>query len=153
MHHGLGCDAIAELVKKPNGREFFGRTAISDAMSKLRENPAYRGGREAGSGPPRKTTARQDKQIVDEVYKMRGREKVTVSYLKRKFPFSRKLSETLMEERLAEAGLAYLRRRRKTIVPTEAVKESRLAWQAMVDSPSVLAATATHRRLVIRGCG
>ena len=48
---------------------------------------------------------------------MRGRAKVTVAFLKKRFPRLRLLSDTLVEERLHEGGLQYLRRRRKTLIP------------------------------------
>ena len=63
---------------------------------------------------------------------MRGREKVTMQYLRRRFPEARLLSNTLLEERLAEAGLACQRRRRKTIIPGGDHKRARLGWAEFV---------------------
>ena len=63
---------------------------------------------------------------------MRGREKVTVQHLRRRFPEARLLSNTLLEERLAEAGLAHLRRRRKTIIPGDDHRRARLGWAEFV---------------------
>ena len=63
---------------------------------------------------------------------MRGREKVTVQYLRRRFPEARLLSNTLLEERLAEVGLAHLRRRRKTIIPGDDHRRARLGWAEFV---------------------
>ena len=53
---------------------------------------------------------------------MRGQAKVTVPYLKKKFPFLRKLGDTLVHERLAEAGLTWMRRRKKSFVPKKYVR-------------------------------
>ena len=116
MEHGLGCTSIAKLVKKADGKTFFEERAISNCMRKLRENPGWRGERESGSGPPRKTSEKQDQAIVKWVLENRGSTKVSVSRLKKQFRFLRGLSATLVEERLAEADLVWLRRRSKALV-------------------------------------
>ena len=46
----------------------------------------------------------------------RGRKKVTVNWIKTQLTWARKLGNTLIEERLFEAGLAYMRRRKKALV-------------------------------------
>ena len=63
---------------------------------------------------------------------MRGRENVTVQLLRRRFPEARLLSNTLLEERLAEAGLAHLRRRRKAIIPGDDHRRARLDFAEFV---------------------
>ena len=55
--------------------------------------------------------------------KRRGKEKITVAALRKKFPALRKLSKSLVEERLHDAGLAYLRRHLKTLVPKKYIKD------------------------------
>lgn len=119
MEHGLGCAAIAKRVFRSDGKTTFGKTAIVNCMNKLRENSDWRGQREEGSGAERKTTPKQDKQIVDWVLKNRGKIKVTVARVKKQFPYLREFSDTLVEERLGEADLKWLRRRHKPLVTEE----------------------------------
>ena len=89
----------------------YGETAISNCIKKLEANPRWRGERQEGSARPRQTTAAQDKEIIRWVNKERGKMKVTVSAVKKQFPYLRKFSNTLVEDRLHEADLWYLRRR------------------------------------------
>ena len=103
MEHGLGCKKISERVLKADGKTPFGETAIVNCMGKLREDPSWRGERQEGSGAPRKTTAKQDMEIVAWLLKERGKQKVSVSRLKQQFPVLRKLGDTLLEKRLHEA--------------------------------------------------
>ena len=72
--------------------------------------------RKAGSGPPRKTTEAQDNELLDLVFDLRGKRKVTVNYLRTSVGWARRLGNSALEERLHDAGLAYLQRRRKTLV-------------------------------------
>ena len=127
MEHGLGCTAIQKKIFRKDGKTTFSETAIVDAMNKLKQQPSWRGDREEGSGAPRKTTPKQDKAIVKWVDKERGKQKVSVSRLKKQFPFLRRLSDTLVEERLFEAGLEYLRRRKSCLV-TEKYFEERIQY-------------------------
>ena len=76
-------------------------------------DPHWRGDKGERSGRPRKTTTKQDKQVVRWLLKKRGKQKVSVSTLKKEFTFLRQLSDSLVEERLFEAELSYLRRRKK----------------------------------------
>jgi hypothetical protein len=123
MEHGLGCTTIASKVFKADGKTTFGETAILNCINRLRKEPSWRGDRAEGSGAPRKTTTKQDKEIVRWVLKSRGKEKVSVSKIQKQFPKLRALSDTLVEERLQEADLEYLRRRRKPIVTKEYLKD------------------------------
>ena len=119
MEHGLGCGQIRARVKKGDGKTLFSERAIVTAMNNLRDNPHFRGERAKGSGRPRKTTKKQDREIVRWLERRRGKEKVTVSRLKKQFPYLRNLSNTLVEERLDEADLEWLRRYSKTLVTKE----------------------------------
>ena len=127
MEHGLGCTEISRRVSKgfdAKGKPiFYSEKAISTAMGNIRENPGWKGARAKGSGAPRKTTKKQDRDIVRWLETRRGKEKVTVSRLKKRFPNIRPLSNTLVEERLDEADLAWLRRRNKTKVTAEYLAE------------------------------
>ena len=118
-HHGLSGRAIAGILVQPDGITHWSDTAIQGAMKNMDDDPAWRGERRSGSGAPRKTSPAQDRAIYREVLKCRGKEKVTVSALKRKFPWCHRLSNSLLEERLHEAGLQYMRRRRKSIVTSQ----------------------------------
>ena len=93
-------------------------------MSKLQKNPAWRGEREEGSGRPRKTTKKQDKEVVRWLLQQRGKQKMSGVKLKKRFRYLRKYSDTLVEERLFEADLSFLRRRSKPIVTKEYLKEN-----------------------------
>ena len=122
MYHELGPTAISELVLKPDGETLYSVQAINDAMSKIQKKPAWKGERKAGSGRKRETSKEQDKTIVREVFRNRGRARVTVAFLKKKFLWLRAFSNFLVEDRLHKAGLEYLRRRRKTLVPKKYIR-------------------------------
>ena len=90
-----------------------------------------------GVGRPRETTSALDKKIIKLVFKNRGRALVTVNYIKKVIKAARKVSLRTLQRRLSEAGLAWLRRRRKTIVP-EAHKQSRLDYAAWILTRTVV---------------
>lgn len=117
-HHGLGPAAIRKVLLKPDGISRWSFNGISDIVKKLDAEPSWRGERAPGSGAARKTTAKEDKQIEKFILKWRGEKKVTVRFIKKEFPKLRKLSDTLVEERIQEADLKWLRRRRKSKVGT-----------------------------------
>ena len=123
MHHGLGAAQIARILVKADGKTHWSDKAVQNQIDKLNEQPTWRGDRAEGSMRPRKTSAKQDAQIAKLLFKLRGKQKVTVAVLRKLLPWARPLSDTALEERLHEAGLAYLRRRRKCLVPTKYVKD------------------------------
>ena len=116
LYHGMGPAAMASIVKKADG-QFVSKQAVCNVINKLEADPKWRGERAVGSGRYKKTSRILDKRIVKEVFARRGRRKVTVGYLKKKFVALRSLSDGLVESRLHDAGLEYLRRRRKSLVP------------------------------------
>ena len=121
MHHKLGATAISRIVSKPrlkksHKKRLYSRQTIADCMTKLDGNPEWTGKRKPGSGALRKTTSEQDEELLDTLLDSRGQRKVTVHYLRTELPWARELGDTAIEERLYLAGLAYLRRRRKTLV-------------------------------------
>lgn len=59
---------------------------------------------------------KDDAKIVRFVEKNRGIQKTTVKTIKAAYPFLKRLSNTLVRERLHEAELKWLRRRRKSLV-------------------------------------
>ena len=85
----------------------------------------------SSAGRPRSSTPALDKAIVKLVFKMRGRAIVTTKYIKKMIKAARAVSSRTLSRRLGEAGLAWLRRRRKTVVP-HAHKLPRLEWAAWV---------------------
>ena len=56
---------------------------------------------------------------MDLVFKERGSAKVTVPYCRKWLPFLRRVSPETVRQELLRAGLAWLRRRRKTAAPTD----------------------------------
>jgi hypothetical protein len=86
LHHGLSAAAMGRIMVKPDGKSRWSDRAIKAAVDKLEATPAWRGARAAGSGAPRKTSKTEDKAIVKYVIHERGRKKVTVGSVKRKFP-------------------------------------------------------------------
>ena len=118
---------IADRMVKADGKSTFHENTIQNCINKLEQQPNWRGEREPGSGRPRKTTPKQDKQMVKWLLKERGNQKVSVSCLQKQFPFLRQLSNTLVEERLFDAQLEYLRRRKKSIV-TKDYLEARVEY-------------------------
>ena len=114
--HGIGCTTISRKLFKADGKTTFSENAVYKAMCKLKEDPSWRGEREAGSGAERKTTKKQDKEIIKWVLAMRGTIKVTVKWIKKQFPYLRELSDSLVEVRMDEADLKYMRRNNKCLV-------------------------------------
>jgi len=91
--------------------------------------PTWRVERAVGTGRVRKTTSAQDRAMVKEVVKQRGKEKMTSKKVQRRV--AKKVSAKTVRRRLQEAGLRWLRRRRKSWVP-EDHRESRLEWATRV---------------------
>ena len=124
VYHGLGRTDIAAIVKKPDNSH-PNVQAIADAMKKMEQDESWCSQRASGSGAPRKTTPKIDKMITKHVVKDRGQRKVTVSYLKKMLPALRTVPDGTVGNRLFEAGLENLRRRRKTLVTAKYVKPRR----------------------------
>ena len=64
VEHGLSAKQISERVFKADGETMFGETAIQNCINKLYANPGWRGERQKGTGPVRKTTPKQDKDMI-----------------------------------------------------------------------------------------
>ena len=128
--HGLGPASIARVVAKADGSS-PSEQSIADVVRKLNQNPQWRGERQVGSGRSRATPRSLDKQIGREVLRMRGKLRVNVAYVQKKFPAARQVSRSCLEDRLHEAGLVYLRRRKKTLVPA-VYKQERIAFAQSV---------------------
>ena len=112
---------IQEEVRKPDGTAPC-LQSISDTVARSTSQGGFDWDGESSStsrGRPRVTTTSLDKKIVKFVFQHRGRARVTASFVKKKLKETRKLSTRTLQKRLEQAGLAYLRRRRKSIVPAE----------------------------------
>ena len=116
VYHGLAPYAISKILVKGDGETHWSWNAIKAAAEKLESDPAWRGEREGGSGRPRETTEKEDRAIVKHVLEKRGKQKVTVKNIKRALPWLKRVSDTLVSDRIGEAELAYLRRRNKSKV-------------------------------------
>ena len=82
-------------------------------------------------GRPRTTADALDKDIVKVVFKHRGRAMVTPKFIKKVLPAARRVSLRTLRRRLGDAGLAWLRRRKKTLVPKEH-QQARVRWAKWV---------------------
>ena len=116
IQHGMKPAQISRIVFKDDGVSNWTEKRIQEIAANLAEDPHYRGERQEGSGAPRKTTTEQDDMIVDALLEQRGKQKVNVAYLRRTFAWARPLSEQCVRDRLHDAGLKFMRRRRKSIV-------------------------------------
>jgi hypothetical protein len=133
---------IADEVEKPDGEKLCQQSVATVASQAKSRGGLHWDGQSASStspdvGRPRSTTEALDKAIVKLVFKHRGRVVVTVQYIQKMVRAARKVSARTISRRLGDAGLAWLRRRRKSLVP-QAHKVFRLDWAAWV-----LARTAT----------
>jgi hypothetical protein len=126
MHHDLGATKISRIVVRED-KSHFSVTAIEDCMNKILQDPKWRGEREAGSGAERKTTKAQDKELVKYTCANRGAKKVTVHHLRTVFGWLHGLSDSLVEDRLHDADMWWLRRRSKFSVTKKYIRE-RIAY-------------------------
>jgi len=119
---GWTYNEIAEEMEKPDGTQPT-QQAIAGVAQQLRTRGGMAWDGEASSRTadavcrPRSTTDALDKAIRKVVFKFRGSKKVDVSYIQKVLKAARKVSCRTIARRLGEAGLAWLRRRRKTLVP------------------------------------
>ncbi len=93
--------------------------SVDEVLAKKADNPEWRGEDSSAGGRPRSLTRQQAKELVDLVFKERGSAKVTVPYCRKWLPFLRRVSPETVRQELLRAGLAWLRRRRKTAAPTD----------------------------------
>ena len=129
---GWSAKDIAEAVPKPDGAA-PSPVAVQQTIGMAKENNGMQWNGEvcAASGRPRATTDALDKEIFRLVIKHRGRTVVNTNYVKKKIKAARALSDRTIQRRLVEAGLRWLRRRKKSFVPKLHL-ESRLKWSSWV---------------------
>lgn len=124
--------ADSAILDKPDGDPVsFG--VVGDVVRKLESDPCWRGDRQEGTGRERATTAAEDRAIVNAVVTRRGKEKMTSGKARRRAVPD--VCDRTVRRRLREAGLRWLRRRRKWQVPEEAL-EPRMAWASRVQHSS-----------------
>ena len=90
---------ISECVLKKDGTAPTVR-AVEDVIARKKAEPEWRG-EEVHTGRPKSLTVDQQQQLVDLVFAERGKAKVTVKFCRKRH----------------DAGLRWLRRRSKTLVP------------------------------------
>ena len=126
---GWSLAEIAEEVPKADGSAACQQAVWATLMS-AKEQGGYLSTGESGAhsaGRPRGTSSALDKQIQRVVFKHRGRAMVTPKFIRKVVPAARRVSLRTLRRRLGDAGLAWLRRRRKTIAPKEH-RASRVRW-------------------------
>lgn len=123
---GVTRPEIARRVRKKDGKRPTVR-AVDAVLARHRAEPTWHGeGSRAGGRLP-VLTEQERKQLLKLVSAERGKAKVTVPYHRRRLLVLRKISGETVRRKLLRAGLAYLRRRRKTAVPNE-FRAERLAY-------------------------
>ena len=120
---------ISEVAVKEDGSAIpFG--SVGRALRKRAADSTWTGQREEGSGRLRDTTPAQDKAITKEVLAHCGETKMTAPKVRARLGLKAK-SIRLIQRRLREAELKWLRRRRKSLVPkAELVPRKRWALWA-----------------------
>jgi hypothetical protein len=129
---GYTYQEIADEVTKPDGEHLCQQSVASVVESaKACGGLEWDGEQALGAGRPRCTSDALDKQILRLVFKYRGKAVVTVNFIKKHIMAARKLSDRTVSRRLGDAGLAWLRRRRKTLV-SEVHRALRVEWAQWV---------------------
>ena len=123
---GMSLTEIRDEVEKSNGGH-PSLQAVSNTIDLAREmgGALWDGQIQGAAGRPRETSSGLDKSMVRLVFKMRGRAVVTASYVRKHLREARKLSDRTIQRRLKQAGLAWLRRRQKSLISSEH-KQARL---------------------------
>ena len=125
---------IVQTVTKPDGAA-MSEQAARDTIQLVESNGGLKWDGDATAlseaGRPRETTPAFDRKVTKLVFKHRGKMKVTVQLIKKKYPDARRYSDETIRRRLHEAGLKWMRRRRKTLVPAK-YKKPRVDWARWV---------------------
>ena len=117
MHSaGIRREEICKRVVKADGTP-PSLKAVDAAIAHKAEDPQWRGSVGQSSGRPQSLSEAQKKLVLGLVFEERERAKVIVKHCKQMLPFLRKLSRQTVERALEEAGLAWIRRRTKRLVP------------------------------------
>lgn len=129
---GYTYQEIADEVTKTDGEHPCQQSVVS-VIEKAQAcgGLEWDGEQAQGAGRPRVTSDELDKKILRLVFRFRGKTVVTVKFLKKHIVAARKLSDRTLSRRLGEAGLAWLTRRRKTLV-SEVHRALRVEWAQWV---------------------
>lgn len=129
---GWSAQDIARDVSKSDGNAPT-QQAVSQTvqLAQAKGGLKWDGEVSGSTGRPRETSDALDNAILKLVIKHRGRTVVTAKYVQKILKEARKVSSRTVQRRLGEAGLKWLRRRRKTFVPIQHY-ESRLEWASWV---------------------
>ena len=119
---GASSSVIAGKVKKPDG-EHPSRRSVSRTITKAKRNRFWKGARRSGSGRPSRLPKDLLRKMVRLVFQHRAKSIVTVAFCKKAWKPLRKYSTTVLRRGLHQAGLAWLRRRKKRLVPAPARAE------------------------------
>ena len=106
---------------------------LDQVIAHRKANPNWNGESSNGGagGRPLELSEKECQDIVDLVFRERGRAKVTVNFCKKTFPKIRRVSNQTVERVLHRAGFKYLTRRLKWFVPAEH-KKARVLYAQMV---------------------
>ena len=113
---GMKAPQIARLVKKTNNKHPK-PDAVVKTVRKSKLIKGWDGRRAVGSGRRGSLSGAVKKKIVKLAFKHRGSNVVTVKFIKKMLPSTRKVCDNTVSTALHEAGLAWLRRRLKRFVP------------------------------------
>ena len=110
---GEDVETIVEEVMKSDGEPSTVRH-IYRILAQEEEIRANQGLRAEGAGRPEALTVAEKSSLTRLVFRKRGSAIVTVPYCKKQLSFLAKVSDTTVRDALRDAGLRWLRRRRKT---------------------------------------
>jgi hypothetical protein len=122
-------DMLAHVTKK-DGAPLLLHT-LDDVIAKTSADPQWRGEDSSAGGRPHELDKKERKQVVDLVFRERGRAKVTIAYCKKKLKFLRRVGDQCVSETLQDAGLKWMSRRLKWYVPAHH-KDARVLYAGTV---------------------
>ena len=112
---GYTADQIVKKVKKKDKTAPTERS-VRRVIRKKRKNHLWRGQDSRAGGRPPALTLAQKRELFRLVVRERGKAVVVVKYVRKRLPFLRRVSRQTVGNALHEAGLAYLRRRPKSVL-------------------------------------
>ena len=114
---GATRDEIMDTVSKKDGSPPSIK-AIDATITRKKEDPEWRGEDSAAGGRPSLLSAADTKALTRLVFRARAKAVVTIKYCQKLLPQLRCASRWTISRALHNAGLAWLRRRVKQVVPT-----------------------------------
>ena len=123
---GASSEEIMETVTKKDGSAPC-RRAVNKVIDSKALDPAWRGEDSQAGGRRQELTRREQQALSRLVFRARAKAVVTIKYCQKCMPQLRRVSRWTISRALHRAGLAWLRRRVKHIVPKKH-KPARLAY-------------------------